>query len=315
MKHLKPIIVSLFVVIGLFSTSLYTLYAQRKIPKKPANQTAVYDEAAMLSGAQAKRLEQKLIRYADTTSTQIVIATINSLEGENITLYAAEWAHEWGIGQKKEDNGVFILISKKDRKIAIATGYGVEEKLTDFTSKTIIDQVITPEFKKGDFYTGLDKGTTAIIQVLNGTFKGSRKPNTKSTPIGQIIFLVILFIIIVKSLSRNNGRNNGRGNGGHRSGAGSLLDVIILSNMGRGGFGGGSSSGGFGGDGADTIGQRIYVAYGDQRASCPVLYHLGKSWQVARKHRYTIPLRHSDTARSSHRPIRGHARIGAGTQR
>ncbi len=249
MKHLKPLIVSLFIIFGLFFASTNTLYAQHTIPKKPTKQTAVYDEASMLSDSQAKRLEQKLIRYADTTSTQIVVATINSLEGENITLHAAEWAHEWGIGQKKEDNGVFILVAKNDRKISIATGYGVEEKLTDFTSKTIIDQIITPQFKRGDFYTGLDKGTTTIIQVLNGTFRGSRKQNSKGMPIGQIIFLIILFIIIIKSLSRNNGRNNGRGNGGHRSGAGSLLDVIILSNMGRGGFGGGSSSGGFGGGG------------------------------------------------------------------
>ncbi len=227
------------------------LQAQRKIPVKPQLQTAVYDEAQILSFSDAKRLEQKLIRYADTTSTQIVIATITSLEGENIGLYAAEWAHEWGIGQKKEDNGIFILIAKLDRKIWITTGYGVEEKLTDFTSKTIIDEIITPEFKNGRFYNGLDKGVTAIFQVLDGTFKGSQK-NKKDLPIGQLVLLLIFFIIIIKAFSKSNHGNDGRGNRGNRSRGGSLLDVIILSNMGRGGysggsFGGGSSGGGFGG--------------------------------------------------------------------
>ncbi len=249
MNITKSLISTFFLIFGLFIFSTNSICAQRKIPAKPNKQTSVYDKAGLLSASEAKRLEQKLIRYADTTSTQIIVAIINSLEGENITLYAAEWGHEWGIGQKKEDNGVLILVSKNDRKISIATGYGVEEKLTDFTSKTIIDQIITPQFKKGNFYRGLDNGTTAIIQTLNGTFKGSSKQRDAELPIGQIIFLIIIFIIIIKSFSKNNRGNNGRGNRGNRSNGSSLLDIIILSNMGRGGFGGNSSSGGFGGGG------------------------------------------------------------------
>ncbi|WP_152537393.1 TPM domain-containing protein [Aquimarina pacifica] len=221
--------------------------AQRTIPQKPSLQTSVFDEAGMLSKSQAKQLEDKLIRYADTTSTQIVVATITSLQGENIGLYAAEWAHKWGIGQKDEDNGVFLLVAKNDRKIWITTGYGVEEKLTDFTTKTIIDQIITPEFKSGNFYTGLDKGTSAIFAVLDGTFKGSRKGNN-NLPIGQLFMLLIFIIIIIRAFSKSN-HNDGSGNRGNRSRGGSLLDIIILSNMGRGGFGGGSSGGSFGGGG------------------------------------------------------------------
>ncbi len=248
MNTTKHFILSLLFTLGTFSISIHTVYAQRQIPAKPKLQTSVYDEASMLSKGQANRLEDKLVRYSDTTSTQIVVATINSLQGENIGLYAAEWAHEWGIGQEKEDNGVFILVAKNDRKIWIATGYGVEEKLTDFTSKTIVDQIITPEFKRGDFYSGLDKGTTAIFQVLDGTFEGSRKKE-KDIPIGQLVLLLIFFIIIIRAFSKSNHRNNGgKGNRGNRSRGGSLLDVIILSNMGRGSYGGGSS-GGFGGGG------------------------------------------------------------------
>ncbi|WP_062052708.1 TPM domain-containing protein [Aquimarina longa] len=250
MNSFKKNILYLLLISGIFFLPVDTLYAQREIPTKPQLQTAVYDEANMLSPSQSKYLEHKLVIYADTTSTQVVVATINSLQGENIGLYAAEWAHKWGIGQKKEDNGVFILVAKNDRKIWITTGYGVEEKLTDFTTKTIIDQIITPQFKKGDFYTGLDNGTTAIFQVLNGTFKGTRKENSKDIPIIELVLLLIFVIIIIKAFSIKN-HNNGRGNRGNRSGTGSLLDIIILSNMGRGSYDGGSfgggSSGGFGG--------------------------------------------------------------------
>ncbi|WP_109302634.1 YgcG family protein [Aquimarina sp. AU474] len=250
MKSLQQFIASSLLILGICCLSFNSVYAQREIPNKPKSQTAVYDEAHMLSVSQSKRLEQKLVQYSDTTSTQIVVATINSLQGENIGLYAAEWAHKWGIGQEKEDNGVFVLVAKNDRKIWIATGYGVEEKLTDFTSKTIIDQIITPEFKKGNFYSGLDKGTTAIFEVLDGTFEGSRKKD-KSIPITQLVLLLVFFIIIVKAFSKSNHDNNGKGGKGRRSGGDSLLDIIILSNMGRGSFGGGSfgggSSGGFGG--------------------------------------------------------------------
>lgn len=245
MKSIKKHILPFILLLSLFSVEIY---AQRKIPPKPSKQTSVYDNAQMLSASQARRLEQKLIRYADTTSTQIVVATILSLQGENIGLYAAEWAHEWGIGQKNEDNGVFILVAKNDRKIFITTGYGVEEKLTDATTKTIIDRIITPRFKQGNFYGGLDQGTTAIFQVMDGTFKGSRKKN-KDIPIGSIFFLIVFLIILVRAITKNNGRGGrGDGNRGNQSMGDSLLDVIILSNMGRGGFGGGSS-GGFGGGG------------------------------------------------------------------
>ena len=225
-------------------------YAQRDIPPKPegnTNQKAIYDYADVLSAVEEAQLENKLITYSDSTSTQIVIATIESLEGEYIGTYSAKWAQEWGIGQAKEDNGLFILLARDDRKIWITTGYGLEEYMTDFTTKEIVDTIIIPEFKAGSYYSGLDKGTTAIFQVLDGTFKGTRQSNKpkEGFPVGVVIF--IIFVIIVISLAN---KRNGRGgkNGSNRSGA-SLLDVIILSSMGRGGFGGGSSGGGFGGGG------------------------------------------------------------------
>ena len=227
------------------------LLAQAEIPGKPDKQTSVYDAAKLLSGYEKRALEQKLINYADSTSTQIVVATVNSVKGENISLYATKWAHEWGIGQADKDNGILILVAKNDRKLAIQTGYGVEHLLTDNLAKRIIANIITPEFKKGNFYGGLDRGTSAIIQILNGEYRETRSFNTNGDggiPIGLIILFFIILLIILSNRNR-------RGGGGRRRyrddrAARSILEAIILSNAGRGGFGGGGGFGGRSGGGS-----------------------------------------------------------------
>jgi uncharacterized protein len=236
---------------GLLIFCINQVQAQDYLPAKPKKETSVYDQAQMMSQAEAKMLEQKLINYSDTTSTQIVVITINSLDGNDVALYATELAHKWGIGQKDEDNGILLLISKEDRRMTIRTGYGVEHKLTDALSRRIIENIITPAFKQGNYYQGLDEGTTAIIQIMSGEYQGER---SYEGPNGKIpgLFIVIIFIVILLILSRRN-RGGGK-RGGRKSGGFSLLDAIILSQAGRGGFGGGgfgggSSGGGFGGGG------------------------------------------------------------------
>lgn len=240
----------ILLLLFLFSFSLS--FAQYDIPKKPTKadeQTSVYDYIDLLSASEKSSLEQKLITYSDTTSTQIVIAVINSTKGENIDYLGTQWAHAWGIGQEKEDNGVFILLAKNDKKISIKTGYGVEHLLTDAMSRRIIEQDIIPFFKQDNYYEGLNRGSDAIFEVLTGEYRGSRKQTKNDDfPVGFII-LIILFIIII-SISKN--KRGGRGGSqGNNSGGMSIFDAIILSNMGRssGGFGGGSSGGGFGGGG------------------------------------------------------------------
>lgn len=220
-----------------------------KIPAKPSSQKeqkAVYDYVNLLSKGEETQLEQKLLRYADTTSTQIVVAIISSTEGENIAYLAANWGEKWGIGQDEKDNGVLLLVAKDDRKLTLSTGKGTEGLLTDFISKRIIDQVITPEFKKGNYYTGLHKGTNVVIKVLNGEFKENRDFSKKeNSPKGFIIIVIVIILIII--FSRGNKNNRGRG---RRSSTGSLLDILILSSSGRGfggSSGGGFGSGGFGG--------------------------------------------------------------------
>lgn len=227
------------------------LFAQFTIPEKPDFQTSVYDYANLLSPQEKSQLEEKLIKYSDSTTTQIVVITIESLKNENVNQLATNWAQKWGIGQAKEDNGVIILLAKNEHKIAINPGYGLEDRLTAGIGGTIIRNIIIPEFKAGSYYSGLDKGTDAIIDVFKGKFKGERKQTHKEKDFPIIPFIIIVVIILIL-FSKN--RNSGGGNSGNRGGGPSLLDVIILSNLGRGlgggggGFGG-SSGGGFGGGG------------------------------------------------------------------
>ena len=225
-------------------------FAQFDIPKKPDFQTSVYDYANVLSTTEKSQLEEKLIRYSDSTSTQIVVITIESLKGEDIGILAPKWGQTWGIGGSKEnDNGVIILLAKAERKIWISPGYGLEDKLTAGIGGEITRNIIIPEFKAGSYYIGLDKGADALFDVFKGKYKGERKQSKgKDFPVVPII---IIIIIIIALASRNKG--GGNGNSGNSGGGPSLLDVILLSSLGRnsggGGFGGGSSGGGFGGGG------------------------------------------------------------------
>ena len=229
------------------------LFAQFTIPEKPSLQTSVYDYANLFNANEKTQLEEKLIRYSDSTTTQIVVITIESLKNENINILATNWGQKWGVGgTQKDDNGIIILISKNDRKIAINPGYGLEDRLTAGIGGEIIRNIILPEFKAGSYYQGLDKGTDALFDVFKGKYKGTRK-QTKGQDFPILPFVIIVVFIIIL-ISRNKG--GGGGNSGNRGGGGpSLLDVIILSNLGRnsggfgGGFGGGSSGGGFGGGG------------------------------------------------------------------
>ena len=238
----------LFIVVALFG--FLPTFAQYTIPKLPDLQTSVYDYANLLSSNEKTQLEEKLIRYSDSTTTQIVVVIIPSLKGEDVSMLATKWGQTWGIGgTAKDDNGVIILLAKDERKIAINPGYGLEDRLTAGIGGEIIRNIIIPEFKAGSYYNGLDKGADALFDVFKGKYKGERK-QTKKEPNFPIVPIIIIVIIIFVIISKN--RNGGGGSGGGGMG---LADIILLSSLGRsggsgfgGGFGGGSSGGGgFGG--------------------------------------------------------------------
>jgi uncharacterized protein len=236
----------LFLFVGCFS--IQTVFCQFTIPDKPKEQTSVYDYVDLLSSSQKISLENKLIRYSDSTSTQIVIVIIERTKNESIGILAPRWAQDWRIGQAKEDNGVLILLAKKDRKIWMAPGYGIEHILSAGITGEITRTVIIPEFKRANFYAGLDKGADAIFQLLNGEYKGTRKENLEEFDPGIMIFIVIVIIFFIL-ISRGNKNNSGKGKS-YRKGsvAGRILETIILSNLGR--SGGGFGSGSFGGGGS-----------------------------------------------------------------
>ncbi|MBT8258197.1 MAG: TPM domain-containing protein [Bacteroidia bacterium] len=235
-------------------------FAQFEIPEKPELQTSVYDYVDVLNSIEEQNLREKLIRYSDTTSTQIVIATISSTEGENIMYLGAQWAHAWGIGQENEDNGVFILLARDDRKIAINTGYGVEHLLTDAMSRRIIERDIIPYFKQNDYYGGLNRGADAIFEILQGEYQTEPiRRSSQGPPIGLIIFLIVLFIIFVIAISKSKKGGGGRGFRDPET-TRDILEAIILSRAGRGGYR--KSSGGFGGIGGSSDGSSSGGGFG-----------------------------------------------------
>ncbi len=219
------------------------------LPPVPGLQTAVYDYAGILNNREEHFLREKLIRYSDSTSTQIVIASIPDLQGHDINLYAAEWAHKWGIGQKGKDNGIFILVAPNDRKVSIQVGYGVEPLLTDALSRRIIDRIMIPHFRKEDYFNGLNSAVDTIFKILTGEFKPDANSSNENFPVWLVIVIVVFILIILFLLSKH-----------HKGGGGYTIDnpggPVIWgggsysggSGWG-GGFGGGGFSGGFGGGG------------------------------------------------------------------
>lgn len=244
-------------MISLLSFSM--AYAQFTIPPVPKKQTSLYDYANLLKPEQAQQLEQKLLRYSDSTSTQIVVIIVPTIENEDIGILTPKWAHTWGIGQAKEDNGVLMLMAVKERRIHISPGYGAEVRMTAGQIGEMTRTYIIPEFKEGRYYEGLDRGTDGIFEMLKGEFKGSPKSEDGSSLYG-LLPLLLFFILIIAIASRNKNNGGGGGRGGNRSPGLDLSDIIILSSLGRGGrssggfgsgggFGGGGFSGGFGGGG------------------------------------------------------------------
>lgn len=241
-----------------------TVVSQFDIPEIPPNskQTAVYDYIELLSDSERSSLGTKLVNYADTTSTQIVVVIISTTKGEDISLLGAKWGHKWGIGQADTDNGILILLAKDDRTVDINTGYGIEYRITDRMAERIINNYMIPEFKKGNYYAGLDKATSVMIDMLSGEFDGEQQREFPYTSLIMIAIFVLFLIIIINARTKNRGGGSGNSGGG----MGSLWDIIVLSNAGRtggswssgsgsswgggGSFGGGFGGGGFGGGGA-----------------------------------------------------------------
>jgi uncharacterized protein len=181
---------NLFFFLGLF---LYfsTITLAYSSPGKPVNY--VSDFANVLTDSQEAQLNSKLEAEEKNTSNEISVVTINSLDGDTIENYAVKLFEEYKIGKKDKDNGALLLIAVNDHKLRIEVGYGLEGVLTDLESYQIITNDITPEFKNGNYFSGIDKGTDSIIKSIEGEYtadtntqQGFTEEDKFATMIGRV---------------------------------------------------------------------------------------------------------------------------------
>lgn len=247
----------LYAVLIAFALVLFGIQvsAQNVLPA-PNPPRLVVDAAHLLSGDQVQILEQKLDAFSDSTSNQIAVVTINSLDDYPIEDYANKLFREWKIGTAKNNNGILLLISKDDHKIRIEVGYGLEGAITDVMSSDIISNDLTPNFRNENFYAGIDEATTSLMQAAAGEYKERGTSNNENNGGGDILGLIIIIFIIVIFLGR--GRGGGKGGGMFsRRGFGSWwFPGMFLGggNWGSGSGGWSSGGGGFGGGGFGGFG-------------------------------------------------------------
>jgi len=221
---------------------LPNLLLAQDLPSEPVGH--VNDFAKMLTSGERQQLEQKLRNYRDTTTTVISIATLDNLGGISIEEAATTLFNDWKMWEDNKDNGALILIAEEERKMRIEVGYGLEGAIPDVMAGRIIREILTPNFKQSDYYGGLDRATSAIIQLASGEFQGQlaqEETSDDSNTADFIIFLLFLFFVFYSS-SRGGGKGRGKRKKRRTLGPGGF---IFLG--GGGGFGGGSSGGGFGG--------------------------------------------------------------------
>ena len=218
-------------------------------PDFPALTGRVVDQANLLSPSAEQRLSQMLSAHEKAAGDQVVVVTVPNLQGYTIENYGYQLGRHWGIGQKGEDNGALLIVAKQERKIRIEVGYGLEGTLTDAASATIINQIITPAFRQGQFESGILNGAAAMISVLGGKQLAQSQPDKHHDAASnkpRSLIAIVLLIMILLSIFRGGGRGRTLLLGG----------AILGSGLGgrSGGFGGGGGfsggGGGFGGGGA-----------------------------------------------------------------
>ena len=173
----------------------------------PVLKGRVNDYANLLSPATISQLESSLRYFEQQESTQIVVLTVPSLEGDSIEDFSMRVAEGWKIGQKNIDNGAILLIAKQEKKVRIEVGYGLEGKLTDLVSGRIIHDIIVPWFKQGNFDQGVLNGVTAMMGIVKGEFSGKAAPPKKTfnqnNLAGMIVPLIIFFAFLGNLLQGN----------------------------------------------------------------------------------------------------------------
>jgi uncharacterized protein len=222
-----------FLVVPLLS------YAQPSIPELWGMR--IHDEAKVLSPGFVEQLEHRIKADEDSTSNQIAVLVIRSLEDYPMEDFTLEVAEKWKLGQKDKDNGILLFVAVDDRKIRIETGYGVEGVLPDALCNQIIRNEIAPYFRQANYEAGIQAGVEAITKAIAGEYQAEQQTSAPTRRGGGILpFLIVLIIIIIIGRIRGGGGRGGYRGGGWSSGSGWF---------GGGGFSGGGDWGGGGGGG------------------------------------------------------------------
>ena len=217
----------------MFVLSLLAASAVMAEPNFPALSGRVVDDAGILDAATIQNLTGMLEQHERATGEQVVVVTLKSLDGYSIEDFGYQLGRHWEIGQKGKNTGAILIIVPSEHKIRIEVGYGMEGKLTDAISRTIIDGDIVPNFRRGDFNAGVLAGTESILSVLGGgSVTGTDAETSSAGPASNWFFPLAIMVFFIFMLLRNLfGARHGYYRGGFR---------------GYGGFGGGSGNGGGG---------------------------------------------------------------------
>jgi uncharacterized protein len=236
---------SFFLFLGfLFSGSAFAL----SVPDHPVGR--VHDEAGLLTVDQRQNLESKLAAFEQETTNQIVVAIFPSLEGESLEDYSIRLAEKWKIGQKGKDNGIILLIFPNDRRLRIEVGYGLEAALPDAYASRIIEEKLKPNFRHGNFYTGIDQAVDALMAATRGIYElapSSDSSSSSSIPLVFILFFFGIFGLII-FLAIKYGKGSGRRGWTYSGSSSSWSSSGSSWSSGGGGFSGGGGS--FGGGGS-----------------------------------------------------------------
>lgn len=229
------------------------------IPEPMSPPRLVNDFAGVFSDIEKQALENRLLSYNDSTSTQIYVVTVNDLGGYAASDYTFKLGEEWGIGQKSKDNGAVILIKPKignsRGQAFIATGYGLEARINDAYAGRIVRNDMIPYFIEDDYFGGVNAAIDVMIARLAGEFDAD-EAETEDIP-WEAIFIIIFFVILFLVMISGGGDQHIDGKGGNRGNRGTVFFPPII---GGGGFGGGSGGfggggfGGFGGGGGGSFG-------------------------------------------------------------
>jgi uncharacterized protein len=241
-------------------------WAQAIPPRPPPSEGLVIDRAGLLTPQQEASLEQRLVAFDDTSSSQIVVVILPTLGGADAGTFATELGRRWGVGQAGRDNGVVLLVAPEDREVFIAVGYGLEGAIPDALAGRIVRNTIVPAFREGRFYDGISRATDQLIAASAGEYRREgRPPRGGGDGFDLALFVIILIIVLflVSAARKDGGRPpSPRPPPRRRS---RVPPVIIVpggwggasrSGSWGGGFGGGSfgGGGGFGGGGFGGFG-------------------------------------------------------------